>query len=535
MVTDSIHWADSPPRAHLFRSFLAFLPWLGLVALVTAGLVALRGVLRESHAALVYLVVVLAVSAVRGRRVGSVLAVLCFLAFNYFLLPPYYTFVVADPLDWLVLVAFLVTSLVAAQLLDRAQQQAATANRRAQEIDRLSTLGAETLNAPRAEQAVEAVARVIQATLRIGVCEIHYFSPGTPSHERIARSQRPDFTRPIDFQAEDLISHVMEYATAAWQQLDGTTHTFLLGGDTLEDSALAQPNACAIVLPLRVRDRLVGTLVLADNRAIVLDGPQQRFAKALAQYAALGVERVSLEFQAARVEAFREADRLKDALLASVSHDIRTPLTAIKGLAQEIRGSGDVRAATIELEADRLNRFVTDLLDLSQLDAGGLRLKLELNAVDDLIGAALDRLSGTSRASDIDVRIEGTEPIVSRFDFVHSLRALVNLIENALKYSSSGSRVELIVVHRDDHVEFQVMDRGPGIPNEKREQIFEPFVRVVEGEPDVGGAGLGLSIARRLAEAQHGGVRYEPRPDGGSVFILWLPAAEITDLNATSS
>jgi two-component system sensor histidine kinase KdpD len=537
LAIDSLRSTDKAKLTNWLRPLASAATWLGLVALVTVGLVASRGVLSEAHAALVYLVVVLAGSALCGRRLGFALAVLCFLAFNFFLLRPYYTFVVADPLDWLVLVAFLITSLVVAHLLDRAQQQAATARRHAREIDRLSTLGAETLNAPRAEGAVEAVTRVIQSMLRIGACEIYHFDPAMPDrgHHLIASARRPGFDPAVDLPSGALLTHVAEHATAAWQRADGTTQTFLMGGQTLDQSALGQPDAHSVILPLRVRDRMVGILSLADDQAIVLDEAQRRFMRALAYYAALGVERMNLEAEAERVESLREADRLKDALLASLSHDLRTPLTAIKALAEEIRGSGDERAAMIELEADRLNRLVADLLDLSRLDAGGLRVQPELNAADDLLGAALDSLVGAPRASEIDARMESDEPIVGRFDFVHSLRALVNLIENALKYSPAGSRVEVVAARQDDRVEFRVMDRGPGVPASERERIFEPFFRAAGSEPDVGGAGLGLSIARRLVEAQQGGVHYEPRPGGGSVFLLWVPAVEITELELISS
>lgn len=534
MGTDSDRPTDPIGRSGHNPAPFTILAWLVIVASVTAGLVAFRGDLGQGHAALVYLMVVLLVSAMHGRRTGIFFAIVCFLCFNFFLLPPYYRLTVADPLDWLVLGAFLVTCFVAAHLLDRSQRQAATARRRTGEIDRISILGAETLNAPRAEDAVEAVAKVIQAALNIGACQVHRVPASNPAESAIARVQRPDFPPSFDPPTE-LFSYVVEHGTAAWQGIDGGSRTFLLGGETLDDTVLAQRDARAMFLPLRVRGHMVGILALWDDTAIVLDEAQRRFIKALTFYAALGVERVNLQAEAGRADSLREADRMKDALLASLSHDLRTPLTTIKGLAHEIRGDGDDRAAVIEQEADRLNRLVTDLLDLSRLDAGGLRLEPELNAVDDLLGAALDRLAGVPRASDIDARIEGVEPIVGCFDFVHSLRALVNLIDNAIKYSPRGSRIEVVVTRRGDRIELQVLDRGRGIPAVESARIFEPFVRGEGIEPDVGGAGLGLSIALRLAEAQGGGLRYEPRPGGGSLFVLWIPAAEITMPVTTSS
>lgn len=336
---------------------------IGLLALVTVGLVALRARLDKAHVALAYLLLVLVASAWRGRAVGLTLAVLSFVCFNFFLIPPYHTLAVADPLDWLALVVYLITSLVAAQLLYRAKREAE------------------------------------------------------------ARAQ-----------------------------------------------------------------------LLAE---------------------------------AERARALREADRQKDALLASVSHDLRTPLTTIKALANEIRLAGDDRAATIELEADRLNLLVTDLLELSRLNGGVLQLQLEANAADDLLGSALERLAGAPRIGDVDARLEQAEPLLGRFDFTHSLRALVNLIENALKYSPPGQRVEVVAGRWGNRLVFTVSDRGPGIPPEDAAHVFDPFFRSAGRTPDVTGTGLGLTIARRLAEAQGGALRYQPRAGGGSVFSLELPAVDL--------
>lgn len=336
---------------------------VAVLALVTAVLVAFRGRLDKAHVVLAYLLLVLLASAWRGRAVGLTLAVLSFVSFNFFLIPPYHTFAVADPLDWLALVVYLITSLVAAQLLYRAEREA------------------------------------------------------------------------------------------------------------------------------RVR-------------------------------AELGME-------AERARALREADQQKDALLASVSHDLRTPLTTIKALANEIRLEGDERAATIEVEADHLNLLVTDLLELSRLNGGVLRLQLEANAADDLLSSALERLAGAPRIADVDARLEQAEPLLGRFDFTHSLRALVNLIENALKYSPPGARVEVVAGRWGSRLVFTVSDRGPGITAQDAEHVFDPFFRSSGRAPDVTGAGLGLTIARRLAEAQGGALRYQPRAGGGSVFSLELPALDL--------
>ena len=358
--------------------------WAGTaIALTTTtlALLAFRAELDKVHVALAFLLVVLGTSAAAGRLPGLVTAAAGFLAFNFFFLPPYNTFVIADPLDWFVLVAFLITGIVAAQLLAWAQAEAEQARQRAEDVVRLSAA-------------------------------------------------------------------------------------------------------------------------------------------------------------AGRAEALLEADKLKDALLATVSHDIRTPLTTIRALAQEMGSDGDERANAIAEEVDRLNRFVADLLDLSQLHAGAIPLRVELNAAEDLMGAALQRVSGIARGRDLRASLDPSDPVLlGRFDFAHALRILGNLLENALKYAPVESTIEFTVRREGTQLRFDVADRGPGIAPEARERIFAPFVRgqAAGASPDArtgaSGAGLGLAIARGLAVAQHGSLEYAPREGGGSVFSLRLPAADMTDLS----
>jgi two-component system, OmpR family, sensor histidine kinase KdpD len=326
-----------------------------------------------------------------------------------------------------------------------------------------------------------------------------------------------------------LVEWVAGSGRTALERMDGGVRVSSDDADASGLLGLDVRGARALLLPLRVRERTVGVLRLAGDERISIDLAQARFLVALSYYAALGVERLRLEREAEHAHALREADELKNALLASVSHDLRTPLTTIKALAHDLRKEGDDRAATIEDEADRLNRFVADLLDLSRLNAGSFRVSPEVNAVEDLFGAALQRVSGTLRERGLHVSADAGEPLlVGRFDFVHSLRIVVNLIENAAKFSPAGSTIDLGAERLGDAIRVTVADRGTGVPAGEEERIFEPFYRPA-GQPDTGGAGLGLSIARRMAEAQGGTVRYEPRPGGGSVFELRLPAASVPE------
>src|SRR5205823_12702915 len=196
-------------------------------------------------------------------------------------------------------------------------------------------------------------------------------------------------------------------------------------------------------------------------------------------------------------------------------------------MAHDLRTLGDERSEIIEQEADRLNRFVADLLDLSRLKAGALPVHVELNAVDDLLGALVQRVEASLGAKQLVVTLEPGDPLLfGRFDFVQALRALANLVENANKYDRTDAPIEVMAERAGGEIAIHVADRGPGIPEGEQSRLFEPFQRADNAPRDGRGAGLGLSIARRVAEAQGGRLMYVSRPGGGSVFTLLLPVAE---------
>lgn len=542
-VRHSAYGAAHAPVPDRRRLALTWAVWLAVLAVVTLLMFTFRLQLDKVHVALGFLIVVLGASAAGGRLLGVALALAGFSLFNFLFLHPYFTFAVSNPLDWLVLLAFLITGVVAAQLLNRSQERAEIARQRAVEVERLAALGAETLNAGRAEDALHGIAEVIRSSVAVACCEV-LVPHGTPPQLTVLTragscgddigSASADVTTPWS-----LAVWVAEKRAVAAERADGTK--WIGGGDTPDDGLRWPPEEMAIrtlLVPLMVRERTVGVLRVSNGEPFTLDPDREQFLSALSYYAALGVERVQLVADAERAEAFRQADRLKSALIAGLSHDLRTPLTTIKALAQALRERGHADAAAIEEEADRLNRLVADLLDLSRLNAGAMPMRLEINAAEDLIGAALRQVGPTIGSRRIVVSGPGpalgsttsdtsdASVIVGRFDFVQSLRALVNLIENADKYSPPDEPIELTVARSNGEVQFVVADRGPGVEAAERDRIFEPFYRAPGASPDVGGAGLGLAIARRLAAEQGGDVRYEPRRGGGSVFRLVLPAAD---------
>ena len=464
----------------------AWLIWFSVLAATTVLLFVLRDRLDKAHFALVFLLVVLGGSAAGGRLLGMTLAAVAFLVFDVGFLPPYSRLRVSDPFDWIVLLAFLVTGLVAAELLARQQREAEIARSRTAEIDRLATLGAETLNAPRPEDALRAIADVIRQSMGTDRCEI---SAATTAPSAVIATDVP--------------------------------------------TSIRLPNRVRRI-PLSARGVVVGTLTLSADRPFLLSRDQERELAALSYYAALGVERVRLASAENEADALRHADRLKDALLASVSHDLRTPLTTIKGIANEIARGGDAtQALVIEEEADRLTAMVNDLLDLSQLAAGEMAVHRAVNTADDVIGAALQRVEPAYPDRVFETRMD--EPwigLVGRFDLVHTMRILTNLLDNAAKYAPQGTPILVRAWRDSDTLRFSVEDAGAGIDAEDRERIFEPFARGRARPAGVSGTGLGLSIARRLAEVQDGTLTYEPTEQAASRFVLALPAASVPVLDA---
>lgn len=547
-------------RADATRSWLAlarvrrrwpmWVLWFGCLVLVGGAMLLVRQRLDKAHVALIFLLVVLGASAAGGRALGVALAFAAFLAFNYFFLPPYLTFAIANPLDWLVLVTFLITSIVAAQLLYRATSTAERATQRAAEVDRLATLGAETLNLPRPEDALRAILDVIRSTLDVVSCEVIVRGP-SDGFDIAARSTiatgdddatRDDHRLPLDGPlttrhgaatdsrsvtgADGLVGWIFAHGRGAVELADGAVRIVDdPAQETVRSSELKEVRALSI--PLAIRGDTVGVLQVRASRNLVLTLEQARFLEALAYYAALGVERRRLVADAERAEAERRVEALRSALLMAVSHDLRTPLTTIKAIAHEIvdGGSRD-RARVIEDESDRLDALVGDLLDLSRIQSGAVHPSADVNTIDDLIGAALRRSDALLRSRDVGVDVPSDELLAGRFDLTNSLRALVNLIENACKYSPPGSPITIRARREDGRVRVSVLDRGPGVPPAERDRIFEPFYRPRDIAPDVRGTGLGLSIARGLAVAQGGDVEFQPRADGGSSFSLLLPAAD---------
>ena len=386
----------------------------------------------------------------------------------------------------------------------------------------MATLGAETLNAARAEHALLAIARLIRSQVSADRCEL-YVRAGNSRVDIADTDNDQAGLLQSEAPTAGLMAYVAESGRAAIARADGTVHVLDAQADAPRQLS---DGAQAYAMPLSTGGTVVGVLRISTSRGLTLSFDQYRVLNALSYYAALAIERLRLERTEETAEELRRLDRLKDSLLAAVSHDLRTPLTTIKALAHEIAMDGSTRAGIIEQEADQLSALVEGLLELSQLNANAVKLHLELNTADDLVGAALQRAGNVLRNRVVAVTHVRDDMQVGTFDFAQSLRILVNLLENAAKYSPPDTPIEVEIDRAGTMIAISVRDGGAGVPAAEVERVFEPFYRATGAAADVRGAGLGLSIARRLARAQGGELRVTSREGGGSLFTLSLPAAD---------
>ena len=513
MDTASKSSADTGRRWLAWHSWYAWALTGLAVLLTTLAMVAVEDELRMAHVVLAFQLLVIAGTVLGGRALGLSVAITAFALMTTVFSVSNFPLNVARPLDWLVLVAFLMAAGVTTYLLSRLKVQAREARDRALEVERLARVASESLSAGTAREALDGVSLSVRETLGVDFCEI------------VAGSEEAADSLHLP---HETILLALRTGAVAFRALHGGGAVHTADRDLSESEfwrAMAQSDEIGI--PLLVHNRAVGVMRLGQQAGFRFSVGQRRLLDALTYYAALGAERVRLEAEASNAVALREAVRLKDEVLASVSHDLRTPLTAIKATAQALAADGDPRGMEIVVQADRLNRLVTDVLDLSRLRAGEMPLQMEENTVDDLVGVVRRELTPGGAVTRLLTRIDNNEPaMVGRFDLPHSSRILSNLLQNAFRYSPADREVELVVSRQEDDIVFAVLDRGPGIVPEEGERIFEPFYRAPGAPSDSRAAGLGLAISRQLAERQTGTLTMSPRDGGGSVFTLRLRAVQ---------
>jgi two-component system sensor histidine kinase KdpD len=396
-----------------------------------------------------------------GASVASVLA------FNFFFLPPLYTFTLADSNNWFALLVYLVTAVVVSELAARVRRRAAEAEQRGRESALIADAATALLRGENLENELEALAERVASVLRVPSARIELGAPHEP----------PPGVAPLE---------------------------------------------------LRAGGRLVGTLYVPEATEPTL-AIRRRFLPGLASLLAVAAERERLERDALEAETLRRSDLVKTAVLRAVSHDLRSPLTAIQTAVDGLRSSSlaisaeerEALLVAIQEETRRLERLVQNLLDLSRLQARAARPAADLWPVDELVGQALAELGDP--ADRVVVSVPASIPPV-RVDSGQIERVLVNLLENALKFSPEGSPVHVSASATRNEVLVRVTDQGPGVAPRDLERIFEPFEH---GPGAARGTGLGLAICRGFAEANGGRVWAESQAGEGAIFVLALPAARV--------
>ena len=478
------------------RSSLARLarPYVASAAVVVVLVSVYRAVLivNPTTVALTFLVGILVISANWGLRPAIFMALLATLAFNFFFLPPIGTLTISDPQNWVALTAFLVTAIIASELAERARREAHRATERRQETEQLYQFSQQLLASDNAAELLNAIPRYIVD--RFGV-----------ESAAISLPKRPDIYR------SDSSTHVLDI------------HDLQLV--CLRGEPKIDPEARVAVVPLRLGVRVVGSLGVAG-------APLSRETlEALSSLIAIAVERAGAIEKLSKAEAARESEQLRSALLDSVTHEFRTPLTAIKASVTSLLSSpgldGDQRLellTVINEESDRLDRLVGEAAEMSQLDAHQVELHLGTHQIQEAIEDATAKSSAALAKHVVSVILPENLPAV-RIDVHRISEVIAQLLDNAAKYSPAGSPIQIAGEVKNRSVMISIADRGPGIEDFDQSLIFEKFYRGRNQRLQVQGTGMGLAIAKAIVEAHGGEIGVTSQSGHGSVFYFTLPVA----------
>ena len=463
---------------------------------------------EPANLVMTYLLAIVVIAARYGRGPSVLATVASVAAFDFFFVPPYLTFAVADTQYPLTFAVMLIVGLVISGLTARIRMQAEAAKQREQGTAALYAMSRELAQTGAVEGLVTIAARhigeVFEAEVTTSLADI----------DGQLRVTRHEGGLPAEQEDDTLSRWALEHRQPAG-----------LGTDTLA-------SARAVYLPLIGHRGSLGVMRIRPRRRDIFTMPGSlRQLEIFINQTALAVERARLadEAQEARVRA--ETERLRNALLTSVSHDLRTPLATITGAATTILESGsrlDERTQqelleSVRDEADRLNRLVQDLLEMTRLESGTLQLRRDWHPLEEVVGAALGRLAKSLGTRRVTVSIPPDLPLVA-IDDVLIEQVFVNLLDNAVKYTSPDSAIRIIVTATDRSVTAEVADHGPGLPKGQETRVFEKFYRAASDGRR--GAGLGLAICRGVVLAHGGRIWAHNLPEGGVAFLFTLPLTD---------
>ncbi len=458
--------------------------------------------LNPTTIALAFLLGVLGISAYWGLRQSVFMSVIAALAFNYFFLPPVGTFTISDPQNLVALFAFLVTAVTASELSERARQGARTAIERRQELERLYAFSQLLLSSDSPAELLNLIPRYVVESFGI-------------RSAAILLSNRSDVYR-------------------SGPNTDGLEERDLqlisLRGEPRVDTAQQ-----VAFMPLRMGMRVVGCMGVAGSLL------SRQTLEAIGSLVAIAIERAGAVEKLSRAEASRESEQLRSVLLDSVTHEFRSPLTAIKAsvtslLGSSLGGSSDPSGnlssysdeekhellTIINEESDRLNRLIGEAAEMAQLDANKVEFRFEPAPVGAVVHEALDELKQLLTQHPVEVRIPDSLTL-ARMDSAHIKEVMVHLLENAAKYSPPGAPIRVTAEAKDQMITISIADRGPGIDDFEQSLVFEKFYRGRNQRVQVHGTGMGLAICKAIVEAHSGKLGLTSQLGHGSVFYFSLP------------
>ena len=483
----------------------------GIVVIALVAGLLLQRYLGVSSIALVFLTAVLVSAITYGLWPALFACLISVLAYNFFFLPPLYTFTIADPENVVALFFFLFAAVIASNLASRVREQALVASERAKMTEDLYLFSRKLAGVVTLDDILWATAHQIAQMLKVRVVIL------LPEGETIeVRAGYPP---------EDLLDDA-DLAAAKWCWQHGEPAG--RGADTL-------PGAKRLFLPMRTGRGNVGVIGLDnDEPGPLLTPERRRLFNALSDQAALAIERINLVADVDRTRLTAETERLRSALLTSISHDLRTPLASILGSATALRSYrrdmddaalGEL-TATIQDEAERLNRFIANLLDMTRLESGSVMPKTEAVDLTDIVGSALRRAAKVLNHHKVDLELASDLPLL-KLDPVLLEQVLFNVLDNAAKYAPTDTTVTIKAQAGPGRVTLQVLDEGDGIPQNDFERIFDKFYRVRAADRKRAGTGLGLAICRGFVESMGGTISAANRVDArGAVFTITLTIAE---------
>jgi len=439
-----------------------------------------------------------------GRGPAALAAVLNVCAFDFFFVPPRFSFAVSDVQYLLTFCIMLAVGLITGQLTAGLRFQARVAAHREERAGSLYEFARDLSGAVQVEQVVKISAESIRRTFRANAALL---LPGA-GDRLIATTSNADVGLPV------------EIGTAQWAFDRGQPAGF--GTDTL-------PGSDVLYIPLRAPTKARGVLaVKAHNRRMLRIPEQRQLLDTFAALIAIALERVHYVGIAQDALLKMESERLRNSLLAALSHDLRTPLTVLVGLAESLALTApklsnvqQETAEAIQDEARRMSTMVSNLLDMARIESGEVTLNLQWQPLEEVVGAALEAARGMLQRHSVVVQLPRDLPLV-KIDAVLIERVLVNLLENVSKYTPPGSTVTLSAHVNGDQLSVSVADNGPGLPAGLEEAVFQKFTRG-ERESSTPGVGLGLSICRAIIESHQGRISAAQRPGGGAIFTFTLP------------